>query len=197
MTHDPSRWHNKVWRYYPIYYSPEEYHKLTSWWLDKIPSLGDKIMEVGCWSALALMWLKLKFPEKDIVGIDINKAVVHFARTRAYYLFLDVPIYCEDGFDLSHFPDQSKDVIFHDGLVEHFSEEERTALLNEHLRVAKKVLFCVPTIDCYVEGKGYGDEKWETEDYWKEYAITNFEVLEFLQQEKGKIGFIIQKKVQN
>ncbi len=176
--HDPSRWGDKLWSYYPINYHPDLFHNLTSWWLDKVPLLGDKIMEVGCWSALSLIWLKKNFPNKDIIGVDVNGMVVHSARTRAFYNGVDVPIYRGDGFNLAPFGDKTKDILFSDGLVEHFDEPERIKLMTEHLRVAKKVLFVVPVAEGLVEGTGYGDERKLTFQQWSEFTQKYFVVEE-------------------
>ncbi|MDP2672024.1 MAG: class I SAM-dependent methyltransferase [Candidatus Daviesbacteria bacterium] len=189
-SHDPSKWADKLWRYYPIDYHPRNYHRLTSWWLDKIPLLGDRILEVGCWSSLALIWLKKEFPDKFVMGVDINELVVHFAQTRVFFWEADVPIFCADGFNLKDFNDQEFDVIFHDGLAEHFGEEERVRLLKEHLRVAKNVLFTVP-LACSLGKGGYGDELKITEDGWESFTRKYFIVEETFKNEHSWGAIIV------
>ena len=197
-SHNPENWALKLWRYYPIDYNPDNFHSNTSWWLDKIPKLGNEIMEVGTWSGLAIIWLRLNFPEKDIIGLDINLQVVHSAKTRVYYSGLDIPVYLGDGFNLEGFEDKSKDVIFHDGLIEHFTLEERIKLLTEHLRVAKYVLFTLPTKSCYVPNTGYGDELWESKEFWIDFVSNNFIIKkdennnDEIFEKNGCIGFIIE-----
>lgn len=182
--HNPKDWHKNIWKYFPIDYSPDGYHELTKHWLDKIPALGDKIMDVGCHTGLALIWLKLNYPEKDITGIDINQTVVHFARTRVFLFQKDIPIYWGDGFNLSAYADKSKDVIFHTGLLEHFSEQERIQMLKEQLRVAKYVLFTVPTDKALEEEGGYGDEIKFSFSGWESLIKNNFLVREIFGDEK-------------
>ena len=179
MTHDHSRWGDKLWRYYPVNYDPNHYHSLVKWWLDLVPKYGDKIMEIGPYSGLALIWLKQNFPEKDIVGVEINPIVKHYIETRLYFFQLlgKVPIYQHDAMDLSAFPDKSKDCIFSGGLYEHFPEEERIKMIKEHLRVAKYVICEVPIAEVLVEGTGYGDEIPLTVSEWEKFMFDNFKVV--------------------
>lgn len=187
--HNPTKWHERIWQYYPIHYHPQDYHKLVKWWLDKIPPLGNRILEVGCFSSLAIIHLKHKYPEKTIMGMDINPLVCHFARTRIFYYQMDIIIYDGDGFNIKS-TDKYFDVIFHDGLAEHFDEEDRIRLLKEHLRVAKYVLVVVPTKESYYPNTGYGDERWEDKEYWSKFMNDNF-ILKEEFNEEGHYGCIL------
>ncbi len=199
MTHNPDKWHEKIWNYYPITYNPEAYHHLIKWWLDLVPKYGDKIVEVGPYSGLALIWLKLTFPKKDVIGCEINPVVLHMAKTRAYYWLVDVPIYQEDGFKLP-FADKSKDVLFSGGLYEHFNEEERKKMIIEHLRVAKYVIFSVPTNEALEDGGGYGDEISLTKQQWISWTNTHFKIVRTdnyldiyeIYEKKGEICFVLE-----
>ncbi|MDO8623136.1 MAG: class I SAM-dependent methyltransferase [archaeon] len=193
--HDYSNWAYKLLEYYPINYDPNIYKNKCSWWIEKIPNIADKIMSVGSWSGLAEIWIKLNFPEKDVVCTEINPVVCHFLKTRLYFFNLlnKIPVYVEDGFDLKGFPDKCKDLIFHDGLLEHFEESDRIKLLTENLRVAKKVLVIVPTSACLdSDDGGYGDERSYSETLWSEFMHSYFVVEEeFSNKENNHYGCIL------
>ena len=105
----------------------------------------------------------------------------------------DIPVYCEDGFNLIGFKDKNKDCIFSDGLAEHFDTEDRVKLLTEHLRVAKKVLIIVPTNVCLDDGiGGYGDEQSISYENWSQFMNKYFIVEEeFANEDKNHYGCIL------
>lgn len=192
--HDPKNWHTKIWTYHPINYPVDNYFQEQGWWLKKIPYYGNKIMEVGCHTALSLLWIKKNFPQKDTIGIDINELVVHMARTRVYYYGLEVPVYLGNTFDLSAYNEQSKDIIFSEGLLEHFDEEDRIKIVHEQLRVAKYVLFVVPVKESLEKGGGYGDERKHTHSEWSEFTKKNFQLIEEFQNEENYCAIICNEK---
>lgn len=157
QKHNPSRWHERIWKYNPIDYSPEQYYTSNKILIDTIIKLGDKILEIGCGTALTSIYLKLMYPFKDIDVGDINDRVVHMARTRIFYFKLPIGIAKMDTFNLSY-ADNTLDVIFSEGLYEHYDEEDNHKMLKEHLRVAKHVVIQVPLKESLVPGTGYGDE---------------------------------------
>ena len=79
-----------------------------------------------------------------------------------------------DGFELP-FRDSSFDVTFHQGLLEHFDDEQIAALLSEQLRVSRSVVFSVP--NRFYKRKDFGDERLLSKAEW-EWILAKFRVVE-------------------
>ncbi|MFH1088622.1 MAG: class I SAM-dependent methyltransferase [Patescibacteria group bacterium] len=69
-----------------------------------------------------------------------------------------------DAFKLP-FPDQSFDIVFHQGLLEHFSNENIQQLLKDHLRVAPVVWLSVP--NQFYPHRDVGDERLLSKQVWE------------------------------
>ena len=68
-----------------------------------------------------------------------------------------------DAFNLP-FDDDSFDVCFSQGFLEHFSDDDIRKLLREQLRVSRKVLFSVPSF--WYPRQDFGDERLMKKEDW-------------------------------
>lgn len=108
--------------------------------------------------AIFLSWLGY-----SVTSVDIDPKVIDKARAEAARFNGRVDWTVADAFRLP-FPDQSFDLAFHQGLFEHFSNEQIWQMLDEQLRVAKKVIFSVP--NQYYPKKDFGNERLMSKKQW-------------------------------
>lgn len=75
--------------------------------------------------------------------------------------------------------DRKIDCIFHQGFLEHFSDEEIVATLNEQARVAKKIIFDVPNARRWDRTQEYGDERFLYHRRWRKLVNkSNLRIVE-------------------
>ncbi len=120
------------------------------------------ILEVGTGSgamSIFLSWLG-----REVTGVDVNPQVVAKAEAESARFRGLSKFGVADTFHLPH-PDQSFDLIFHQGLLEHFSDADIHRALTEQLRVAKRVIFSVPNI--YYPKRDFGNERLMTRAQWE------------------------------
>ena len=109
-----------------------------------------RILDAGAGSGRFCIALAEDLPASEIVGIDISEQLVRNAQWSATKQNLsNVSFKQDDIFQLS-FPDDAFDVVFNQGVIEHFEDSE--AALREMIRVAKpggKVIVGVPIWYCF------------------------------------------------
>lgn len=82
-----------------------------------------------------------------------------------------------DAFDMGVF--KVVDCIFHQGFLEHFSDEEILAILNEQARCAKAVIFDIPNARRWDRTQEYGNERFLYHKQWRRLIKqTNLEIVE-------------------
>lgn len=74
-----------------------------------------------------------------------------------------------DAFKLP-FEDDSYDVIFHQGFLEHFSDEDIIKFLQEQARVAEKIVFDVPNGRRWNKHQEFGNERFLSHKQWVQIA---------------------------
>jgi ubiquinone/menaquinone biosynthesis C-methylase UbiE len=109
----------------------------------------------------------------DVTGIDINPEIIRRAQDLASRFKTETKFVVADTFSLP-FTDEAFDTVFHQGLAEHFSDEEIVAMLTEQLRVAKRVVFSVPNY--LYPTKDLGNERLMTKASW-EKILSPFRVV--------------------
>jgi len=115
---------NKYFAYLPLRFGPKA--------ID-----SDVICEAGCGEAGSLMYIKKKVGCSTI-GIDLSEEVISTAGQRCDHFV------CGDLFFLP-LKDKSVDVVFNQGVIEHFNDDDIQRIIKELRRVCrKKVVICVP-----------------------------------------------------
>ena len=102
---------------------------------------GSRIIEVGCGTGQTL---ELFSEEHNTTGIDISANALRHARGRC-----DNPTLA----DMFHLPfkDESFDLVYNSGVIEHFPDPENTNAVREMARVTKKggcIVIIVPNSGC-------------------------------------------------
>ena len=137
-----------------------------------INSGAKKVLEIGAGTGtmsafLSNMGMEITTVDNDPKILEIARQVK--AKFGGHNYFQEA-----DAFNLP-FTDNSFDLIFHQGLLEHFADSDIHKLLQEHLRVAKIVIFSVP--NSYYPKKDIGDERLLNSSQWKKilqpYKIIN------------------------
>ncbi len=131
--------------------------------LVEIVGLGPrKILEIGTGTggmSIFLSWLGF-----DVTGVDVDSQIVDWAKSAATKLNSSAKFEIADGFKLPY-EDNSFDLVFHQGLLEHFSNEEVHRLLSEQLRVAHRVVISVP--NHWYPRRDFGNERLLDKNSWE------------------------------
>ena len=123
---------------------------------------GAKILETGIGFATTTELLRdLGY---DICGFDIEKTAVVNASER--YPLLDSRLYIGDILKPSSYP-LTYDVIIHQGVLEHFSDEEIINILNLQSKKCKKIIFDVPNnLRQNIQDEG-DNTRFESPQFWE------------------------------
>ena len=141
---------------------------------------GDRILEAGMGTAVDSIYLS--HYEYQIFGIDKELQIVKNARELNESLKGKAKFIQMDTFKLG-FKDNSFDLIFHEGTIEHYNNKEIIEMLKEQLRVAKIVILGVPTsryprsAPGTYPGGSFGDENFLTFRQLKE-VLVDFKIIE-------------------
>jgi len=123
-----------------------------------------RILEVGGGTAAHSIFLSY-FPIRSLVVLDSDTALMRDVRHNIQKFGKSKKLYpCKaDAFKVP-FKDDSFDMCISQGFLEHFSDDEIIELVKEQLRVARKVIFSVPS-DKY-PGKDFGNERLIHPEQW-------------------------------
>ncbi len=139
--------------------------------IEIVSSHPNKVLEVGTGSggmSIFLSWLGI-----SIVGIDIDPEVVNKAILEANQLHSPAKFEVADTFQLPY-GENAFDLIFHQGLLEHFSDDDIRRMLTEQLRVARRVVLSVP--NSWYPRKDFGDERLMSKHRW-ESILSSFNIV--------------------
>lgn len=132
-----------------------------------------KILEIG--SGSGTMAIFLSYLGFDVISLDNDKKILFDAKRVTKKFNGRVKFTFGNAFKLP-FREKSFDVIFHQGLFEHFLDEDIFRLLDEQLRVAKIVVFSVP--NNYYPKKDFGNERLLSKKYWDRLIRLRYKLLE-------------------
>lgn len=126
----------------------------------KLTNPGESVLEVG--SAIGFSSLYLALNNRNVAAMDFSQEMLNAFLYSARKLNLEnVRTFCADIKDKIPIGDNSFDVVWHAGLVEHFTESEVQFIINENCRIAKRlVVSMVPNANslAYRLGKIYQEK---------------------------------------
>lgn len=100
------------------------------------PVKGKTIYEIGSGTGLTLAHLKT-LGAKQCVGVDYSDEAVKIAKAENKHC----DFILDDAFNLENIKDNSCDLVYSLGFLEHYTREEQKQLLNEQSRIAKDCVF--------------------------------------------------------
>jgi ubiquinone/menaquinone biosynthesis C-methylase UbiE len=128
----------------------------TSEWAQEIilnTNYGDKVLEIG--SGTGEISLQLALTGRNVSLLDISNDSLNFAKSCAKDLSLDIKTFTADATKPLPFEDNAFDCVWHSGLLEHFSKDERIKILSECKRVtSNQVITLVPNASCLAYSLG-------------------------------------------
>jgi SAM-dependent methyltransferase len=120
-------------------------NKKVNAWTYEIERLTEnttgKVIEVGC--ALGLSSLYLAKRGRKITGIDFSSEMCKLFLDSAEKLGLHVESICADITSPLPIADNEYDIVWHAGVIEHFSDDEVQFIINENARIAKECVICM------------------------------------------------------
>ncbi len=115
-----------------------------------------KILELGIGSGI--MGIFLSWLGYDVVGLDNDFEIIKKARAVSEKLNGKVKYICADAFQIDNIFGKNKfDVVFNNGLLEHFDDSRIRGIVSKQLEIAKTVIITVPSR--YFLGRAFGDER--------------------------------------
>lgn len=159
------------------------------------------ILETGIGTGICGIYFE-SMGYKHVLGIDIEPDIIkRFVEETAPKFESTVQVRVADAFDLD---DINKDLqnsiscIYHQGLLEHFSEEKIRKMLDYHVKIAKDyVIFAVPIEGHVGHGKYDKDEEHWPLSKWikflKRYVLFEYGVFG-VDIEKNQAYFVIKKR---
>ncbi|MFH1315260.1 MAG: class I SAM-dependent methyltransferase [Candidatus Uhrbacteria bacterium] len=128
---------------------------------------GSRIIEIGTGTgAIAALLAKEGF---QITAIDNDPAMIKLAKESKKAMNVTVDIHEFDAFKIHHrFASNAFECAISHGLIEHFSDNEISQLLQAQNLIAKQVVFVVPTAKMSPEynKRGLGNERYLTTPSW-------------------------------
>ncbi|PIR38940.1 MAG: hypothetical protein COV34_00100 [Candidatus Zambryskibacteria bacterium CG10_big_fil_rev_8_21_14_0_10_42_12] len=122
-----------------------------------------RLLEAGCGSGITSIFLG-KFGY-EVIGIDSDPDMVKLATSIAVQQESAVLFKVDDIKTLEtiqgHF-----DVVFSNGVMEHFSDNDIVTILDRHLSVSDYVVISVPSDFFTDDQRMYGDERFMSVDQW-------------------------------
>jgi glycosyltransferase involved in cell wall biosynthesis/2-polyprenyl-3-methyl-5-hydroxy-6-metoxy-1,4-benzoquinol methylase len=147
-------------------------------------SPGSRALETGVGFGYGAIWLSLR--GALATGIDYSQEIVDRANRINQCLNGSAYFYYGDMFRLKEYAHGTYDVIFHQGVLEHFSDEEIRAILAQQLEIGRQVVFSVPSV-YYPYEKEFGNERNLSLEAW-EKILTDYPVERLTYYGDPKLG---------
>jgi len=150
-----------------------------------------RLLEVGTGTAdmcIFMSWLGYK-----VTSIDNDQSVLENVMLRDLMRTAgDLNLLKQDAFNLP-FSDKTFDIVFSQGFLEHFSDEEIVMLIAEQLRVGKKVIFSVPSF--WYSRRDFGNERLMKIEEWLN-ILKDFRVSKsfYYGLSNRRIRYLLQRK---
>lgn len=149
-------------------------NKYNSWTKEmlNISRPGQKILEIGCGSGQTSLVLASK--GRIDTALDYATRSLNLVRRAADRLQVQIDTQCSDACKPLPFAENSFDIIFQAGLLEHFTTKEQVSMLSSWKKYGKQMVSFVPNANsiAYHFGKKMM-EKDGTWEYGKEVPLTS------------------------
>ncbi len=95
-----------------------------------------RILDVGCGTATLLIYIKMSYPDTEVIGLDVDPKILEIARSKVSSSGLDITLDTGMAFELPY-PDQHFDHVFSSLMLHHLTHKNKKRTLKEVLRVLK------------------------------------------------------------
>ncbi len=112
----------------------------------KIAPAGSKTLEIGSGTGQTSLCLAQK--GCNVTLLDYSSECLELSKAAAKELNLDINTVCADATKELPFEENYFDIIFHAGLLEHFTKEERINMLTLWRKYCKRMISLVPNASC-------------------------------------------------
>lgn len=154
----------KEWRNFFRGWSVTNTVKLQYWFIKEILKVTNEqswLLELGAGSGYTAIAVRFS-NRKRVIASDIDPDVIQGIKD----LGSVIDVRSVDMFN-TRLPDGSLGCIFHQGVLEHFSDEQIVDTLREQARVAKWIVFDVPNGRRFNRTREHGDERFLMVRKWK------------------------------
>jgi len=137
--------------------------KIQELFLEKILKYTEKddlLLELGTGSGHTS--IALSFSNRNVISSDINEVLLSNIPDNKRLCKKNI-----DMFDICKNEKIKVDCIFHQGLMEHFSDEEIILSLKEQAKVSKFIIFDVPNDKRLKKTQEFGNERFLSVKKWK------------------------------
>ena len=139
---------------------------------------GNKLIESGSGTGVLSTYMaSLKY---DVTGIDIDKDILNLSKKIAKnYNSKNKPTFKNKSIFKLDYKENYFDVSFSNGVLEHFNDEQIIDTLKQQMKIAKIVIFGIPTKYFNQEEAMYGDERYKNNKFWRNLiSISGGTILE-------------------
>lgn len=147
----------------------QEHHKRFFDYVTGAAPKESQLLEVGI--GTGSFFAELTARGFDVSAIENDDVVIRAASEILELLEVTPKIVHGDTFNLNG---HHADVVYHQGLLEHFTIEEMYKILAQQLSVAERVIFSVPSI--YYPTRDFGDENLRELDWWEKVIGRRFQI---------------------
>lgn len=104
----------------------------------------------------------------DVIGIDIDEDILKLSKRIAKsYNSKNKPTFENKSIFELDYQGNYFDVSFSNGVLEHFNDEQIVDTLKQQMKIAKIVIFGIPTKYFNKEEAMYGDERYKNNKFWR------------------------------
>ncbi len=129
-------------------------------------AINRKIVECGCGTAKISTYFQNN--GYDVSAVDIDSAILNLAKDIVRKsTYEESPKFYNMSIMNMNFKDKEFDVAFSNGVLEHFNNKEIIKILKEECRIAKYVIFGVPSKYFNEEEYMYGNERYLRKSEWE------------------------------
>lgn len=129
-------------------------------------SKGNKLIESG--SGTGVLSTYMSSLGYEVTGIDIDNDILNLSKKIANkYNSKNKPTFKNKSIFKLDYEENYFDVSFSNGVLEHFNDEQIIDTLKQQMKIAKIVIFGIPTKYFNQEEAMYGDERYKSNGFWR------------------------------
>ncbi len=129
-------------------------------------SCGKKLIESG--SGTGVLSTYMSSIGYNVTGIDIDDDILKLSRKIAEnYNSTNKPTFQKKSIFELDYKKEAFDISFSNGVLEHFTNEQIVETLKQQMKIAKIVIFGIPTKYFNQDEAMYGDERYMSYKFWR------------------------------